>query len=177
MEKNKTLIAFFSRRGENFNVGSISRGNGEIISSMLASLTGFREYEICTADGYPADLAECNKIAKKELEERARPELRNVLPDMSGVGSLLLVYPNWWGNLPMPVYSFLDAIDTDGLDIYPICTHEDNGLAMTERILMQAYPKASVKKGIAIRGSVVQSEPAKAEESLKVYLEQSGLLA
>ena len=177
MEKNKTLIAFFSRRGENFNVGSISRGNGEIISSMLASLTGFREYEICTADGYPADLAECNKIAKKELEERARPELRNVLPDMSGVGSLLLVYPNWWGNLPMPVYSFLDAIDTDGLDIYPICTHEDNGLAMTERILKQAYPKANIMKGIAVRGSVIQNDRNHTESIIVKYLSDRNLIA
>ena len=177
MSNRGTIVAFFSHSGENYKVGTIETGNGRIIASIISSMLGVPEYEICTADGYPADLAECNKIAKKELEERARPELRNALPDMSGVGSLLLVYPNWWGNLPMPVYSFLDAIDTDGLDIYPICTHEDNGLAMTERILMQAYPKASVKKGIAIRGSVVQSEPAKAEESLKVYLERSGLLA
>ena len=176
MEKNKTLIAFFSRRGENFNVGSISRGNGEIISSMLASLTGFREYEICTADGYPADIAECNKIAKKELEERARPELRNALPDMSWVGSLLLVYPNWWGNLPMPVYSFLDAIDTDGLDIYPICTHEDNGLAMTERILAQSYPKANVQKGVAIRGSVAHSSPFQTENTIEKYLTDRALI-
>ena len=173
MDKQNILVAYFSRK----NTDSAERSSTEIVASVVSKLLGATQYEICTLSGYPEDADECNKIAKKELEERARPELRNVLPDMSGVGSLLLVYPNWWGNLPMPVYSFLDAIDTDGLDIYPICTHEDNGLAMTERILMQAYPKASVKKGIAIRGSVVQSEPAKAEESLKVYLEQSGLLA
>ena len=140
MEKNKTLIAFFSRRGENFNVGSISRGNGEIISSMLASLTGFREYEICTEKGYPENYEECSRIAKEERENNARPSLRFPLPDTSDISSMILVYPNWWGDLPMAVYTMLDSINTKGLKIYPVCTHEDNGLAMTDRMLMLSYP-------------------------------------
>ena len=175
MSNGNTIIAFFSRRGENLNVGSVEKGSGEIIASMLSSMMGAPGYQIRTENGYPDDLAECNRIAKKELEEGMRPALKDPLPDMDGISNLILVYPNWWGNLPMAVYTFLDSINTEGLSIYPVCTHEDNGLAMTERILAKAYPKADVKKGIALRGSLVQKDPAKAEEELSGYISQSGL--
>ena len=117
MSNGNTIIAFFSRRGENLNVGSVEKGSGEIIASMLSSMMGAPGYQIRTENGYPDDLAECNRIAKKELEEGMRPALKDPLPDMDGISNLILVYPNWWGNLPMAVYTFLDSISTDGLSI------------------------------------------------------------
>ena len=176
MENGNTLVAYFSRSGENYKVGVVEKGSAKILASYASKMLGAPEYEIATVDGYPEDLLECNKLARKELDENARPALKNMLPDMSGVKNIVLVYPNWWGDLPMAVYSFLDKINTDGITIYPVCTHEDNGLGMTERMLSQAYPKASVQKGVAIRGSVVQSSPFQTESTLKKYLEDRGLI-
>lgn len=176
MNNGNILIAYFSRRGENFKVGIVEKGSGEILATMLSKMLGAAEYEICTVDGYPEDLLECNKLARKELDENVRPALKNQLPAMTGISKLVLVYPNWWGDLPMAVYSFLDKINTDGLTIYPVCTHEDNGLGMTERMLSQAYPKAKVEKGVAIRGSVVQSSPFQTESTLNKYLADRGLI-
>lgn len=174
MKNGGTLVAFFSRSGENFKVGSIEKGNGRIIASIVSSLLSVPEYEICTVGGYPEDYEECNKEAKRERDENARPALRFPLPDMDGISSLILVYPNWWGDLPMAVYTLLDSIDTCGLRIYPVCTHEDGGLGMTDRMLMQAYPDASVMKGIAIRGTAVQNDRDKVEAELRKYLSASG---
>ena len=171
-----TLIACFSRSGENYRVGTIEKGNGMIIAEEAARLLGAPVYGIATVEGYPEDYEECNRAARKEREENARPALRFPLPDMAGISRLVLIYPNWWGDLPMAVYSFLDKINTDGITIYPVCTHEDNGLGMTERMLSQAYPKASVQKGVAIRGSVVQSSPFQTESTLKKYLEDRELI-
>ena len=173
---DNTLVAYFSRKGENFNVGNVSKGSGAIIADIAAELLGSREYEISTAAGYPEDLDECNKIAKKEAEENARPALKNALPDMGGIDNIVLVYPNWWGDLPMAVYSFLDGISTENLNIFPVCTHEDNGLAMTERMLKQAYPDAIIRKGVAIRGSIVQNDQNKTREILVKYLNSSNLM-
>ena len=90
---------------------------------------------------------------------------------MNNIENIILVYPNWWSDLPMVVYTFLDGIMKDGLNIYPVCTHEDSGLAMMERKLSQVYKTAVIGKGIAIRGSVVQSDEPKAEEAISKYLE------
>ena len=74
----------------------------------------------------------------------------------------------------MAVYTMLDSINTKGLKIYPVCTHEDNGLAMTDRMLMLSYPDASVMKGLAIRGTAVQERREEVEESIRKYLEKVG---
>lgn len=172
MDKQNILVAYFSRK----NTDSAERSSTEIVASVVSKLLGATQYEICTLSGYPEDADECNKIAKKERDENARPELRNQLPDMNGIAKIVLVYPNWWGDLPMAVYSFLDKIDTENLDIYPVCTHEDNGLAMTERILAQSYPKANVQKGVAIRGSVAHSSPFQTENTIEKYLTDRALI-
>ncbi len=169
-----TLIACFSRSGENYRVGTIEKGNGMIIAEEAARLLGAPVYGIATVEGYPEDYEECNRAARKEREENARPALRFPLPDMAGISRLVLIYPNWWGDLPMAVYTMLDSISTKGLCIYPICTHEWNGLGMTDRMLGQAYPEASVMKGLAIRGTVVQDSRQEMAEALHRYLAESG---
>ena len=74
----------------------------------------------------------------------------------------------------MAVYSLLDAIDTKGMKIYPVCTHEESGLGMTDRMLLQSYPDASIMKGLAIRGTAVQNNVSEVEKMLKTYLEDCG---
>ena len=171
MDKNNTIIAYFSRSGENFSVGNVAKGSAEIIAEILGKLTGFPLYRIVPEKAYPEDLAECNKIAKAEMLENARPALSSPLPDMKDIENTIIVYPNWWGDLPMALYTFLDGIRKDGLNIYPVCTHEDNGLAMMERKLQQVYKEEKIIKGIAIRGSVAQDDAEKTEEILRKYLE------
>ena len=169
-----TLAVFFSRSGENYMVGNIEKGNGEILAGMVQSMLGVPVYEIASEAGYPADYDECSKAAKAERDMNMRPVLRYPLPDMAGINAVVLVYPNWWGDLPMAVYTMLDSINTKGLKIYPVCTHEDNGLAMTDRMLMLSYPDASVMKGLAIRGTAVQERREEVEESIRKYLEKVG---
>ncbi len=169
-----TLVAFFSHSGENYKVGTIEKGNARIIASAISSMLGIPEYEICTVNGYPDDYAECSRIAKKERDENSRPPLRFPLPDTAEINSIILVYPNWWGDLPMAVYSLLDAIETKGMRIYPVCTHEESGIGMTDRMLIQAYPGASVMKGLALRGTTVQENFPEAEKTIRKYLEECG---
>ena len=76
----------------------------------------------------------------------------------------------------MPVYTFLDSIDTDGLEIYPVCTHEGNGIGFTEKCISQVYPKAKVMKGLALRGSDVQKDSAGTEAAITRYLASAALI-
>ncbi len=169
-----TLVVFFSRSGENYEVGCVEKGSGRIIADSASAMLGSPEYEIVRSSDYPASYEECSREAEKERMENARPALRFAMPSMDGVRNVILVYPNWWGDLPMPVYSFLDAAGMDGRRIYPICTHEGNGIGMTDRCLKQAYPGAEVMRGLALRGTVVQGKPDEAEAALRKYLSDSG---
>ena len=36
-------------------------------------------------------------------------------------------YPNYWGTMPMAVYTFLERYDLTGKTVHPFCTHEGNG--------------------------------------------------
>ena len=66
-----TLVAYFSRKGINFRVGSVEKGSAEILADMIADLLGASEYEICTAEGYPDDLEECNRKAIRTIWKNA----------------------------------------------------------------------------------------------------------
>lgn len=169
-----TLVVFFSRSGENYEVGCVEKGSGRIIADSASAMLGSPEYEIVRSSDYPASYEECSREAEKERMENARPALRFAMPSMDGVRNVILVYPNWWGDLPMPVYTFLDGINTDGLMVYPVCTHEGNGLGMTDRCLSGVYPKARIMPGIAIRGTSVQENRADAVAKLRGYLEKAG---
>ena len=168
-------IAFFSRSGENYKVGSVEKGSGALIAGMIEKAVDARAYEIARKRPYPESYEECNKDAEEERKANDRPELRDPVPQVSEK-RLILVYPNWWGDLPMPVYTFLDSIDTDGLEIYPVCTHEGNGIGFTEKCISQVYPKAKVMKGLALRGSDVQKDSAGTEAAITRYLASAALI-
>ena len=168
-------IAFFSRSGENYKVGSVEKGSGALIAGMIEKAVDARAYEIARKRPYPESYEECNKDAEEERKANDRPELRDPVPQVSEK-RLILVYPNWWGDLPMPVYTFLDSIDTDGLEIDPVCTHEGNGIGFTEKCISQVYPKAKVMKGLALKGSDVQKDSAGTEAAITRYLASAALI-
>lgn len=68
------LVAYFSRTGENYDVGYIEKGSTHIIADMIAEQTGGDTFEIRTMTSYPDDYDECTDIAKQEQSENVRPE-------------------------------------------------------------------------------------------------------
>ena len=44
--KEKTLVVYFSRTGENYAVGNIDKGNTEIIAEMIAEKTGGTLFQV-----------------------------------------------------------------------------------------------------------------------------------
>ena len=49
------LVAYFSRADENYNVGTIEKGNTQIIAEYIASEVGADSFHIETVTPYPAD--------------------------------------------------------------------------------------------------------------------------
>ena len=160
------LIAFYSRAGENYFGGAYRRiavGNTEKAAEMLADLTGGELYKIQQAQPYSEDYQTCIAEAKANLQRKARPEVRDLPEDLDVYDEIYLGYPNYWGTMPMAVYTFLENYDLSGKTIHPFCTHEGSGLSRTEQDIQAAAPGAVVKPGLAIRGSEADQAAAKLE--------------
>lgn len=154
----KTLIAYFSRKGNNYVGGSIVNlpvGNTETVAKKLQTLTGGDLFEIKTVHSYSEDYTTCTEEAQQELQSKARPALTDAVSDLSDYDVIYLGYPNWWGTAPMGVFTFLEGADFSGKTIKPFCTHEGSGMGHSESDIKKACPAAKVEKGLAIRGGSV----------------------
>ena len=159
MSKTKSLIAYFSRAGNNYVGGTIINlpvGNTEVAANMIQKLTGSDIFRIDTVKAYPEDYHETTDVAKQELRQNARPELSGHLDNMADYSLIYLGYPNWWGTMPMAVATFLEENDFAGKIIIPFCTHEGSGMGHSESDIRKLCPDASVLKGLPILGGNVQ---------------------
>lgn len=169
MEKKKVLVAFFSRADENYNVGRIEKGNTHIVAEMIARKTDGDLFHIVTVKPYPAEYMPCVEQAKQEKEAGARPEIKGDTK-IEDYDVIYLGYPNWWGDMPMAVYTFIEKHNWRGKTVIPFCTHEGSGLSGTEEKIRRACQGATVGKGLAIKGSVAQNSRDKAEQSVDNWL-------
>lgn len=172
-EQNKTLVAFFSRADENYGVGEIEKGNTYIIAEMIAENVDGELFHIERDTPYPAEYRACTDEAKKEQNDNARPALKEDI-DISGYDTIYLGYPIWWGDLPMSVYTFLEAHDWNGKTIIPFCTHAGSGLSNTEASIAKVCEGASLLDGFAIAGTTAQNEQDKAKTAVLEWLEEIG---
>lgn len=154
------LIAYFSRRGENYVSGKLkelSVGNTEVAAGMLQQLTGADLFQLEPVHEYPKSYNACIGEAQADQRRDARPELKRYPESLDGYDTIYLGYPNYWGTMPMPVFTFLEHFDFSGKTILPFCTHEGSGLGRSERDIKRLCPGASVKPGLALHGGSVRN--------------------
>lgn len=158
------LIAFYSRAGENYFGGqyrSVAVGNTEKVANRIAKAVGGALFKIQQKVPYAADYQTCIRQAKADQQAKARPELEALPDSLDDYDEIYLGYPNYWGDMPMAVYTFLEAFDWTGKTIHPFCTHEGSGLSGSEHKIARTCKGADVKNGLAICGSHAdQSEAA-----------------
>lgn len=169
MRNKKILVTFFSRAGENYNVGHTEKGNTHIIAEMIAQETGVTLFRIQPVTPYPDDYTECTEVAKRELKSHARPAVKGDVA-VEDYDIIFIGYPNWWGDMPMPVYTFIEKHDWQGKTIIPFCTHEGSGLSGTEGKLKSACQGSKILKGLAVRGATAQNKQEQARQSVKNWL-------
>ena len=175
MAHQKSLSVYYSRKGSNYLGGSIVNlpiGNTEVIARKIQGLTGSDLFQIQTVKAYPEDYTETTRVAQDELSGNARPELAETVADMVSYEVIYLGYPNWWGTMPMAVFTFLDSYDFSGKTIVPYCTHEGSGLGSSERDIKKLCPTAKVLSGLAIKGGTV----GRADNDVANWLKKLGLI-
>lgn len=172
MTPTKTLVVYFSRTGNNYAVGNIKEGNTQIVANFIAQETGAEVFRINPIKAYPEDYTECTEVAKKERDSKARPEYQGDI-DIAPFDTIFIGYPNWWGDAPMPVYTFIDKHNWNGKTVVPFCTHEGSGLSNTREI-KEACKGASLLKGFDIYGHTAQKDRSLTEKSVKEWLLSMG---
>ncbi len=155
----KILIAYFSRKGKNYvggNIEELAVGNTEAAVKIIKKR--IPESDVFIIDPvrtYSPDYYTCTNEAKDELRSNARPEIKEYPDNFSDYDAIILGYPNWWGTMPMPVWTFIEKYDFTGKTIIPLCTHEGSGMGHSESDIKKLCPNAKVEKGLAIYGGSV----------------------
>ena len=169
----KTLVVIFSRADENYSVGYVEKGNTMILAEMIANKTGAELFEVKPAKKYPADYDTCIDVAKREQNQNARPAILED-KDVSEYDTIFFGYPVWWGDIPMCLYTFIEAHEWNGKKIIPFCTHEGSGIARTESTLKRLMKGAEVIKPLAMRGATAQNRRTEAEKEISLWLKGLG---
>lgn len=154
-----TLIAFYSRADENYVNGMIKtldRGNTEVAADIIQKLTDANMFKIEQMQPYSKDYNECIAQAQADQKRNARPELKSYPETIEPYDVIYLGYPNYWGTMPMAVFTFLEHFDFNGKIIKPFCTHEGSGMGNSVKDIEKLCPGAKVEKGLAIRGGSVE---------------------
>lgn len=157
-----TLIVYFSRTGENYNVGNVEVGNTAMLASYIKEYLKCDSFEIVPMDKYPENYDECTELASKEKEDNARPKIDGKIDNFDSYKTVFIGYPIWWGDLPMIMYTFMEEYDLDGKTVIPFNTHEGSGNAGTYDTIKEKLPSANVNtQGLALDGKTARSEDGK----------------
>lgn len=152
----KTLIIYYSRKGENYVNGSIkslAKGNTEIVAEYIRDAVDGDLFEVETVKPYNTNYTACTEEAKAELHANARPELKAYLSDIAAYDNIVVAGPCWWGTFPCAVFSQLDRLDFAGKKVFPVMTHEGSGLGNSARDLKKLCKGAAIGSDLAIHGA------------------------
>jgi flavodoxin len=163
----KELIVYFSRTGNNYVNGSVKKlsvGNTEVAAKMLQEITGAAMFQIEPNIEYSEDYNVCIQEAQRDKKADARPEFKDAPGSIAEYDVIYLGYPNYWGTMPMHLWTFLEKYDFAGKTIKPFCTHEGSGMGSSESDIKKLCPTAKVEKGLAIHGGSVGGAKAAIEK-------------
>ena len=170
------LVVYFSRAGENYDVGVIEEGNTAKMGKIIAEQMEADIFELVPVVPYPGDYDSCLDVATEEQRTAARPEYEEEIENWAQYDTIFIGYPIWWGNIPNIVYTFMEAYDFAGKTVIPFNTHEGSGQARSQKDIEDLMPEeATVLKGLAVRGSKAQNDAEGTGEDVAAWLKEIGL--
>lgn len=119
-------------------------GNTQYVAELIQDAIGGDLFHIETVAPYPLDHEPLVDQASEEKAAAVRPELSAQVEDFEQYNIVLLGYPNWWADLPMPVYSFLESYDFSTKTIIPFITHGGSRASRTVETISGLQPDALV---------------------------------
>ena len=174
MTGKKVLVVYFSRTGEQYSVGNITEGNTAIIAKMIAEQTKADLFEVkLKNDTYPTAYKALTEVALAEKKANARPEIADDVENFTDYDVVFIGTPNWWADMPMALYTFIESHDWSGKTVAPFVTHEGSGLSSIPSKI-KAATKAEILDGLAVYGHVAQNDREQAKEEVANWLKKLG---
>lgn len=155
--KDKILIAYFVQKDKD-KTSSCRKVADLLGSGLKAKGIDYSTFAITPTEDYPEDRENFELATKTEKEQRHRPELVGKYSGMKYVGKIILVAPNWWNDLPMAVYTFLDTYDFSEKKILPVIVHGGDGGEETTKKLRDFLHKVWVLPTISIESESIGSD-------------------
>lgn len=146
-------------------------GNTGVVADMIAQATGADLFSIRTVEQYPDTYDATLDQGQQEQSDGARPELATHLENLDSYDTIFLGFPNWWGDMPMAVYTFLDEVDLSGKTVIPFVTSGGSGFSNTISTIQQMEPQATLQEGLSISGSSATG----AQQQVESWLSELGL--
>ena len=79
---------------------------------------------------------------------------------------IFLGFPNWWGDMPMALYSLLDQVELSGKTIVPFVTSGGSGFSSTIRTIESLESNATIQEGLALQNSSAAGTQEQVDEWL-----------
>lgn len=133
-------------------------GNTQYVAYLIQKNTGADIFRIEPKKPYPTNHNALMELAKAEKNNNARPELAAKVENLDQYDLIFLGYPNWLGDMPMTLYSFLESHNLSGKTIIPFNTHGKSGFSNTINTIAALQPNAKViNNGFSVTRNTVQN--------------------
>lgn len=120
------------------------KGNIQFMAETIAENVSGDLFRIETVQEYPGEHDKLIDFAAEELSEDARPELLSHIENIDNYDTIFIGYPNWWADMPMPLYTFFDEYDLSGKTIIPFTSHGGSSFSGTINSIAETEPNANV---------------------------------
>lgn len=179
--KDKVLVVYFSvpeTDGVDASSGA-SRiisdgklmGNTQYVAYTIGEATKGDLFEIKTEHTYPGSHKALIDAAKKEIDSNARPKLATHIKNLKDYDVIFVGFPNWWYDMPMPIYTFFDEYDFGGKTIVPFCTHGGSRFSDAVKTIRELEKDATVLDGYAVARNRVEGS----KEGILKWIEKLGM--
>ena len=170
----KNLVVYFSMPDNVDNstvvIDGEILGNTQYMAYVIQETVGADIFRIEPETPYPTDHDTLVDLAKEEQNDNARPKIKDTIENFDTYENIFVGYPNWWGDMPMIVYNFLESYDFAGKTVIPFCTHGGSGLSGTEKTIAGICEGATMQDGLAVAGTTAQNDRDSAEKAVTEWL-------
>ena len=140
-------------------------GNTQHMAYVIQETVGADIFRIEPETPYPTEHEKLIDLAKEEQNDNARPKIKDTIASFDTYENIFVGYPNWWGDMPMILYTFFNTYDLSGKTVALFCTSGGSAMGKTVEVLKSLRPTANWEKG-KMRNRVSEQELEKWLDSI-----------
>ena len=157
--EGRTLVAYFSvpetddpvgmtqdEENSTHVVDGVVYGNTQYVAMLMAERLDAALFRIETAEDLPLDHDTLIDRAVRWQDADARPDLKALVSDLGDYDTIIVGYPIWEYDMPMPLYTFFEQHDFSGKTVFLFTTHDVSRLSGTLEKVAGMLPEATVSQ-------------------------------